>query len=82
MTNINKRVTLIDSEVDTPPTRPQTEAADILATPAVRRVANELNIDLNDVMMMSCQKRNTPATNVHVHIYMSRFKERAKMVAS
>ena len=38
--------------MDAPPTSPPTEAVDILATPAVRRMANELNVDLNEVMMM------------------------------
>ena len=39
--------------MDAPPPTPPTEAVDVLATPAVRRMANELDIDLNEVMMMS-----------------------------
>jgi pyruvate/2-oxoglutarate dehydrogenase complex dihydrolipoamide acyltransferase (E2) component len=38
--------------MDATPTIPPTEAVDVLATPAVRRMANELNVDLNEVMMM------------------------------
>lgn len=30
---------------------PPTEAVDVLATPAVCRMANELNVDLNEVIM-------------------------------
>ena len=39
--------------MDAPPPSHPTEAVDVLATPAVRRMANELNVDLNEVMMMS-----------------------------
>jgi pyruvate/2-oxoglutarate dehydrogenase complex dihydrolipoamide acyltransferase (E2) component len=39
--------------VDAPPPSPPTEVIDVLATPAVRRMASELNVDLNEVMMMS-----------------------------
>ena len=39
--------------MDAPPPSPSTEAVDVLATPAVRRMADELNVNLNDVMMTS-----------------------------
>ena len=39
--------------MDVPPPSPPTEAVDVLATPAVRRMANELNVDLNEVIVMS-----------------------------
>ena len=39
--------------MDAPPPSPQAAAAEVLTTPAVRRMANELNVDLNDVMMTS-----------------------------
>ena len=38
--------------MDAPPPSSPTEAVDVLATPAVRRMANELNVNLNEVMMM------------------------------
>lgn len=41
------------SSVDAPPTEPSAEVVDVLATPAVRRIANELSVNLNEVMMMS-----------------------------
>ena len=41
------------SEVDAPPPTNPAASGDILTTPAVRRIANELNVDLNDVMMTS-----------------------------
>ena len=39
--------------MDAPPPSPPTEAVDVLATPAVRRMADELNVNLNDVMVTS-----------------------------
>ena len=39
--------------MDAPPPSPLIEAVDVLATPVVRRMADELNVNLNDVMMTS-----------------------------
>ena len=36
--------------MDAPPPSPPMEAVDVLATPAVHRMASEFNVDLNEVM--------------------------------
>ena len=53
--------------MDAPSPSPPTEAVDVLATPAVHRMANELNVDLNEVIMMSYVQNRLLCTHIHTH---------------